>query len=207
MGVASKQFTSDTVKWSIFLQETAAPDNLKVGYEKLNQQLEGITQELEKLGINVDSINKKPINVYEEYDFKNSMNGKGEERVFTGFRLQQNLFIISKKVDELENLAFNPMILFEKGIVINSSNLEYYSSRIDDLKKEIIAEATANARERGIKMLENTDVKLGKMLSLNSGVFQITEPYSTSVSSSGIYDTSTRDKQIRVTVHAVFSIK
>jgi hypothetical protein len=38
-------------------------------------------------------------------------------------------------------------------------------------------------------------------------VFQITEPYSTEVSSLGIYDTSTRKKQISVTASAVFAIK
>ncbi|MCL7972923.1 MAG: SIMPL domain-containing protein, partial [marine benthic group bacterium] len=42
--------------------------------------------------------------------------------------------------------------------------------------------------------------------SARAGVFQITEPFSTDVAAYGIYDTSSRKKEIRVTVHAVFVI-
>ena len=73
--------------------------------------------------------------------------------------------------------------------------------------KELVSLETMNAKERAEKMLEQTDVKLGKLISVRSGVFQITEPYSTEVSSLGIYDTSTRKKQISVTASAVITIK
>ena len=39
-----------------------------------------------------------------------------------------------------------------------------------------------------------------------AGVFQITEPYSTEVSGMGMYNTSTRRKEITVTVHASFAL-
>ncbi|CCU78849.1 hypothetical protein HSACCH_00942 [Halanaerobium saccharolyticum subsp. saccharolyticum DSM 6643] len=41
---------------------------------------------------------------------------------------------------------------------------------------------------------------------MRSGIFQITEPYSTDASSMDIYNTSSRDKEISVTAHLVFSI-
>jgi hypothetical protein len=109
-------------------------------------------------------------------------------------------------VESVEELVYNPEELFEENIIIKNSQLQYFYSKIDELKKEIISSAAVNARERAGKMIENTGMKLGKTLSLNSGVFQITEPYSTEVSSSGIYNTSTRKKQIRVTVHAVYQL-
>ena len=43
------------------------------------------------------------------------------------------------------------------------------------IKKEQVGEATKNARQRAEKMVEQTDVKVGKIVSVRSGVFQITE--------------------------------
>ena len=205
VGIASTQFESDTVKWNINLEEKVGPENLKDGYKKINSQINRIITILSKQGIETSNINKKPINVYESYEYKNQ-NGN-QQRIFSGYRVTQSFYIVSNKVDKIEDIAYNPLSLLENNIVIRNSNLQYYYSNIDKLKKEIISKAAANARERANKMLEHTDVNLGKTLSLNSGVFQITEPHSTRVSSSGIYETSTKKKQIRVTVHAIYKIK
>ncbi|MEC9488294.1 MAG: SIMPL domain-containing protein [Halanaerobium sp.] len=204
VGIASRNFTSDTVKWRLTLEERVGPDSLEEGYGQIQAQADRLFSELAARQIADIQVNRKPIVVMEQYDFINS-NGR-EERVFTGYQLQQSLILISNEVDKIEELVYNPVNLVEKGITLRYTELQYYSSRIDELKKEIIGEATVNARERAMKMLEDTDITLGKVLSINSGVFQITEPYSTMVSSGGIYDTSTRDKQIRVTVHARFEL-
>jgi hypothetical protein len=45
------------------------------------------------------------------------------------------------------------------------------------------------------------------MISAKAGVFQIIEPYSTEVESYGMYNTSSRKKDITVTVHAQFLIQ
>jgi len=42
---------------------------------------------------------------------------------------------------------------------------------------------------------------------IKAGVFQIIEPYSTEVESYGMYNTSSRKKDITVTVHAQFLIE
>lgn len=202
VGIATKRFEADTIKWRITLEETANPKELELGYTKISEQYKKLMQELKNRGISVDNVNKKPVISYEEYNYN-----QDKERKLIAYRIQQSLYIITDKIDEIEELAFNPLVLLDKEIIIKNSDLQYYSSKIDQYKKEIIADAADNAGERAEKMLANTDVKIGRMLSINSGVFQITEPYSTRVSSGGIYDTSTRKKQIRVTVHAVFEIK
>ncbi|HPQ11473.1 MAG TPA: SIMPL domain-containing protein, partial [Bacillota bacterium] len=127
--------------------------------------------------------------------------------VVTRLRFQQTVIVVTDELDVVEELAFNPVQLLEANVNIMNSNVEFYYSKIDELKKELVSLATRNAKERAEKMLEQTDVKLGKLISVRSGVFQITEPYSTEVSSLGIYDTSTRKKQISVTASAVFAIK
>lgn len=205
VGIASRSFESDRAKWKVTIEEKAEPDQLAAAYQKINKQKERLLDILKDNGISIDNFNQNPINVYEQHNYitKDGV----QQRVFEGYNLSQNFYIISDKVDKIEKLAYNPAPLFAEDIIIKNSNIQYFYTGIDQLKKDIISLAAANARERAAKMLEHTEVKLGKTLSLNSGIFQITEPYSTDVSSSGIHNTSTREKQIRVTVHAVYQIK
>ncbi len=199
VGMASAKFESDTVKWSITLEETTGVNEIKEGYKRLENTLEALRGILKSKGIKDKEINLKPINMRQDYDY--------EKHEIRGYVLYQSLFIISDRVDEVEALALNPKELLDEDIITQTSRLEYFYSGTDDLKKELISDATANARERAEKMLENTDMVVGKLISVKAGVFQITEPYSTEVSSYGIYDTSSRNKQITVTAHTVFKIK
>ncbi|PRX21672.1 hypothetical protein BX659_13114 [Orenia metallireducens] len=204
VGLASRAFVADRVKWNITIEEEISEDNLKKGYLQLKDSTDKLKAELKAIDIKQEDINIKPVNVYKEYDY---INEKGRSsKVFRGYRLQQHFYVISDKVEEIEELNFDPIKLLDKGVIIENSNLQYFYSKIDQLKKDIISEAMVNAKERANKILENTDLSLGKTVSIKSGVFQITEPYSTNVSSGGVYNTSTKHKEIRVTVHAVFEI-
>ncbi|HNQ44545.1 MAG TPA: SIMPL domain-containing protein, partial [Candidatus Cloacimonadota bacterium] len=76
-----------------------------------------------------------------------------------------------------------------------------------ELKKQLLAEATADAVARAQEISGSAKTRLGKMREARAGVFQITEPYSTDVSDYGIYNTSTRQKSISVTLTAVFGLR
>jgi hypothetical protein len=172
---------------------------IAAGYEKLKTAREKIFALLAAKGIGPDGITMKPPQVYKEYDYTS------EARVFRGYHFQQTIYVITNQVDAVEKIAFDSVELLNGGTI--NSNLEYFYSGIDELKKELVGEATKNARERAEKMVEQTDVKAGKIISVRSGVFQITEPHSTRVEAGGIHDTSTRRQQIRVTAHVTFALK
>lgn len=199
VGAAAQKFEADTVKWTINIEEDIAGNNLSAGYERLKAIREKIFALLEAKGIGRDSVTMKPAQVYKEYDYTS------ETRIFRGYHFQQTLYVITGQVDTVEKMAFDPVELLD-GATINS-NLEYFYTGIDELKKELVGEATKNARERAERMVAQTDVKVGKIISVRSGVFQITEPNSTRVESGGIHDPSTRQQEIRVTAHVTFSLK
>lgn len=199
VGAASQDFEADTVKWTLNIEEDVEGSNLQEGYEKLQVVRERLFSLLEKEGISQENITMKPAQVYKEYDYAT------DTRVFRGYHFQQTIYVITKQVDVVERMAFNPVELLDGGTI--NSNLEYFYSQIDELKKELVGQATVNARERADKMLEQTDVKLGNIVSVRSGVFQITEPNSTRTEAGGIHDTSTRNEQIRVTAHVTFTLK
>lgn len=199
VGAASQNFEADTVKWTLNIEEEILGDNLSAGYERLKTIREKIFALLASKGVGPDCITMKPPHVYKEYDYTS------ETRIFRGYHFQQTIYVITDQVDTVEKMAFDPVELLDGGTI--NSNLEYFYSGLDELKKELVGEATKNARERAEKMVEQTDVKVGKIISVRSGVFQITEPHSTRVEAGGIHDTSTRYQQIRVTAHVTFALK
>ena len=75
------------------------------------------------------------------------------------------------------------------------------------MKKDLLELAAKNARERADMILKESNHKAGKMIWSQAGVFQIIEPYSTEVESYGMYNTASRKKEIKVTVHANFLIQ
>lgn len=133
VGSASKNFNSDMAKWSITLEAKTAPDNLKSGYQRINQQKDKLTTILDERGISTEKLHQNPINVYENYNYINK--DGSQERVFAGYELSQNFFVISNQVDLIEELVYDPEALFEENIIIKNSKLQYFYSKIDDLKK------------------------------------------------------------------------
>ena len=197
VGTASKQYEADTVKWSLTLTERTGLDDLSGGRSRLHEALQELIAFLEERGVKPKQISIIPPNVYENYG------SSGVE----SYRLEQELYIISQDVDMIDELALNVIPVLDRDIDIYRTRLEHFYSNIDELKKDMIADATKNARERALEMLKGSEMSLGKLRTLRQGVFQITQPHSTEVSSMGIHDTSTKKKQISVTAHATFQIK
>ncbi|NLA59075.1 MAG: SIMPL domain-containing protein [Firmicutes bacterium] len=197
VGTASKQYEADTVKWSLSVTERTGLEDLAGGRRRLYQSLQELVDFLEESGVDAQEITVIPPSVYEFYG------SSGIE----GYRLEQQIYVISQDVDTIENLALDVLPQLDTNLSIYRSQLEYFYSNLDELKKDMVGEATQNARERALEMLKGSDMSLGKLRTLRQGVFQITQPHSTEVSSMGIHDTSTKLKQISVTAHATFEIK
>jgi hypothetical protein len=75
------------------------------------------------------------------------------------------------------------------------------------LKHSLLGAATSDAQRRAAEIAKSTAASVGDILTARAGVFQITEPYSTEVSGMGMYNTSTRRKEITVTVRADFVLR
>ena len=121
--------------------------------------------------------------------------------------LTQNITITSNDINKTTNTAQNSGILINQGIVFSSQPVEYYYSKLAELRVEMLGLATNDAKLRAQKIAEQAGTKIGDLKSASMGVFQITAPYSTEVSDYGMYDTSTIDKQITAIVKASFEIK
>ena len=197
VGYATRDFECDLVKWEFQLNQNVGKNEYEKGLQLINENLNAFKNFINNSNIAVKDLNVQPVNNRPEY----------EDGKITGRRIFQQVTLLSENLDEIENLAVNPAYLSEKGINISNSRLKYFKQGLDKLKEDLLSRAGANAKARAQKILESTDLKIKKMLSANSGVFQITERYSTRVAGYGIHNTSSRKKTIKVTVRASFKVK
>lgn len=196
-GYASKTFDSDMVKWSLSLQKTTSVYGLMEGMNSLNSDVNSFKAMLMEKGIAAKDISIQPPTSRAEHSFGGEL---------TSYTITQMIYVMSTDLDKMEEIALDTKFFAEHGLLMEMSNLQYLYSKLPELKKEMIGMATADAIERAKEIAGASKTRLGKLDSARTGVFQITEPYSTDVSDYGFYDTSTRQKSISVTVSTSFKL-
>jgi len=197
VGYATENFNTDMVKWKVVLNQHTALGQQEQGQSQIHKKLESFKKIWNKTGIKSSDINIVPSKIQDEY----GRNG------VSGYIISQQITILSKDVDNVEKMALNPVVFLKEGITFQESNLNFFSTKTDELKKALLSKASVNARERAEEIVADTDMKINKLISAKAGVFQITEPYSTDVSGYGVYNTNSRHKTIKVTVSSVFGLK
>lgn len=194
VGAASERFDSDIVKWRVTFSRSVKTTGMQEGYKAIKADVGRLKSALIEKGVPESDISEQAIESYPNY----GQNG------ISGYTLQQGFFVISTDLETIESIALDPTEIFTGGVILQNSNLNYFSTKLSDLKMDLLAEASKDARKRAEMIAESSNVKLGPPTSMRAGVFQITEPYSTEVSGYGMHNTQTKAKDISVTVHATF---
>jgi len=112
----------------------------------------------------------------------------------------------SGDVDKIAVIAREATELINQGILIESNAPQYYNTKIGDLKIEMLGEAAKDAKTRAEQIANSTGNSIGAVRSAKMGVLQITPPDSTEVSDSGMYDTSSIEKDMTAVVNISFGV-
>ena len=109
-------------------------------------------------------------------------------------------------MDKIEKASREISNLISQGIELSSSNPNYYYSKLEDLKLELIAQASENAKQRAENIATKSGGNLGKLQKADLGIFQITgkndnEEYS----SGGALNTKKKKKTANITVKTSYS--
>ena len=168
--------------------------------------METIKQYLLKRNIPESEIVFSSVTIDKQFDYiRNS--DKTETKIFTGFNLTQRVEIESKNVEGVEKLSREVTELIDKGIEFYSEEPRYYYTKLADLKIELLAKATKDARVRADKIAENAGGKINSLKSADMGIFQITGQNSAEdYSWGGTFNTSSKNKTASITVKLEFSI-
>ena len=110
-------------------------------------------------------------------------------------------------MEKIKKLSTEINTLTEQGIEISGYEPSYFYSKLSDLKIEMLEKASKDAKQRAKAMLKATHNRVGKIQSLQMGVFQITPEDSNDVSDMGISDSSSIKKKVTSVANVTFRIK
>ena len=109
--------------------------------------------------------------------------------------------------DIIEKVSRESTALIKKGFEFSSNSPSYIITDLDKYKMELLEEATINATNRAKVLAKNSNGKIGALVSASQGIFQITAPASSDISSYGEYDKSTIMKEVKAVVTLAFSVE
>jgi hypothetical protein len=207
-GSTEQRITSDQVTWASSFTRTVPADSLKDGYSQMKQDLSLVLSYFQAQGVTTGEITVAPVMMNPIYN-NCAANGKlpigsGCVNTIVSYQLSQNIQVNSGNVQQITKLAQDSTSLINQGVVFSTQNLEYFYSKLAGLRVQLLAAATKDAQLRAQKIAQSTGSQIGQLVSVSTGVIQITRVNSTEISNSGTYDTSTIEKQITAVVRASF---
>lgn len=170
-GLSEREFKADIVIWPI--QFTAAGNDLETLYVSIESNTSKIKDFLGSSGISLDEISFASPAITDKSAQQYGGNAKPEFR----YSAIQTVTVYSKNIDAVINLMGSLSTLGKQGIVFSGGNYqsqtEYLFTRLNEVKPEMIEEATRKAREVATKFASDSDSKLGKIKKASQGQFSI----------------------------------
>ncbi len=212
-GSVERTVTSDTVKWTSVITKSIDVAGLKDGSSQMRTDVANAVALLKSSGIVENTITIQPMSVSAvcenqgslAYDRGGTYCGSGR---VGGYNLQQMILVESHDVHAVTKAAREsaPKLLAD-GLVFSTVSLEYYFSKLDELKLDLLAEATKNAKMRAERMAQSTGGRIGKIQQAAQGVFQVTAVNSLDISDYGSYDTTSPEKKVTAVVKTTFTLE
>ncbi len=172
-GVAERNVKADLALWPI--RFTATDDNLNVAQDRVARSAATIFEFLSRNGI--DTAEARVQN-FEVTDLLANRYG-GQQNAASRYIITETIMVRSTDPDLIFNTNQKIGELVSAGIVL-SSGMEYGPSgptflftKLNDLKPEMIGEATANAREAAEQFARDAKSRVGSIRQANQGVFVI----------------------------------
>lgn len=205
VGMAQRDFTSDLIVWKF--SYNVLDRDMKQGYASLKEKTTLVKNYLAKKGIPENEIEFLAIDSEKETEYH--YNDGNSYYEFLGYRLTQVVKIESGDVNKIEQISREISELLDQGLEIGYNDLSFYYTKLSDLKVEMLAEATKNAKERAKTIAKNAGSHLGGLQTANMGVFQITAPNSSDEDYSwgGTFNTSSKKKRASINMRLTYYVR
>lgn len=171
-GLAETEVPANKVTWPLMYKEVG--NDLSTLYNKISETNKTIVGFLKKKGIaeNEISINAPEIIDMQAERYNNN-------HVPYRYNVTTVITVTSGKVDLVRSLISEQGELLKQGIAITGGdyryNIQYDYTGLNDIKPQMIEEATKNAREAAQKFAKDSDSKLGKIKRASQGQFSIND--------------------------------
>ena len=168
-GVAEREVQADLALWP--LRFVATGNSLDEAREKARSSREAIMAFLKLQAIDTDAAELQRL------DVTDTRANPYQESNGQKFIINQTLMVRSDDIDRIRQAAQSVSELVDSGVILSSDygpgGPTYLFNRLNDIKPEMIAEATAAAREAAAQFARDAKTELGNLRRANQGVFQI----------------------------------
>ena len=169
-GLAEMEVPANKVTWPLMYKEVG--NDLSVLYNKINTTNAAIVEFLTRKGISNDEI---CINAPEIIDLQAER--YNQNLVQFRYNVTTVITVTSTKVELIRSLIREQSELLKQGIAITGGdyryNVQYDFTGLNDIKPQMIEEATKNAREAALKFAKDSESELGKIKRAYQGQFSI----------------------------------
>lgn len=200
-GSARVKVSSDLVKWTGSFNRTVFETDLRTGYQQMAKDLLAVNSFLREEGINESDVIVSQIYLQETYAYDPSFQRPKE------YNLRQSVELQSPDIEKITGIAKNTQQLINAGVVFSTDSLEYYYTKLGDARLNLLGDAVKDAQKRAEVLAGSGGRRIGSLKTASMGVVQVLPVNSTEVSDYGTYDTAHIEKEIMVTVRAIFHIK
>ncbi len=192
-GLSTKDMRADLAVWSVNF--TVTGNDLPTAQAQLEENKTKVSAFLKENGIEENNLRIQNIQVSDKQAQTYSNNGDGNGPRYV---LSQGLVARTTDIDTIIKASQNVSQLIKDGVVLGQPNggynpaPQYMFTKLNDIKPEMIADATKNARASAEQFAKDSGQKVGQIRSANQGVFEILprDP--------NIVETETPDKTVRV---------
>ena len=126
-------------------------------------------------GIPQDEITVSPASVTDLQAERYGYNNEDPNR----YKAVSVVTVASDKIDLVRSLMSRQGDLLKKGVVIAGDDYQFQTvfsfNGLNDIKPEMVAEATQNARATAQKFAEDSESRIGKIRSASQGQFSISD--------------------------------
>ncbi|HEB9346371.1 TPA: SIMPL domain-containing protein [Campylobacter coli] len=168
-GLSQKDVEADTLILPI--KFTRSGNNLANLYEELESDKQNIIRFLEEQGVKSDEISYNSPNIIDRLSDPYNNDTQATYRYIS----TANLLIYTKNIKLGKNILEKISSLGKLGIVtkIEDYEIEYLYTKLNEIKPQMIEEATLNARNSAIKFAQDSNSNLGKIKKASQGQFSI----------------------------------
>ena len=142
---------------------------MATAYRKLGEDLAQTEAYLAEQGVGKEEIIAHQIEtetIYRKNDKGNNTND------IEAYRLRQSVELRSKDVRKIARISREATSLINRGVEFYSGSPEYFYTKLDELKVEMLAKATENAKLRAENMVKATGNKINWRQEINDSLQQ-----------------------------------
>ena len=170
-GLAQRDVRADLALWPIRFVSTA--DDLARAQRTIAESEAAIRSFLARYGLDSTHVELQHLEVTDAL-----ANPYRSGPATSRYVISQSLMVRSEDPERVRHASQDVGVLVDAGVVLSSSGgpgggPTYLFTRLNDLKPEMIAEATRQARRAAEQFAEDSGSRLGKILRANQGVFVI----------------------------------